>query len=165
MNEQKRGRNVALGSLILQLVAAVVALIVWRMTGSMAAMTSLWLLVGGVLLWGVTILLFYARQLELQEETELHELAQRETIFDENGSVDRPARRRLAALQRWAVPIFTLFFAGYHVTLAILMLRMVRGVESLPLTSAGPGAGFLGIVLSMVSVENFISAASSNRLA
>lgn len=162
MNEQKRGRSVALGGLILQLVAAVVVLIVWRMTGSIAAMTGLWLLVGGVLLWGVTILLFYARQLELQEETELRELAQRDTIFDENGVVDRPARRRLAALRRWAVPIFTLLFAGYHATLAILMFRLVRGAEALPLTSAGPGAGFLGIVgMVMFLVSRYCTGMSS----
>ncbi|MBN1943532.1 MAG: hypothetical protein JW849_09600 [Phycisphaerae bacterium] len=162
MNEQKRGRNVALAGAAMQAVATVVALIVWRTTGSVAALSSLWLLLGGVLLWGVTMLLFYARQLELQEEAELQEIAQRDTIFDENGVVDRPARRRLAALRQWAVPIFTLLFAGYHATLAILMLRYVRGLEVSALNSAGPGAGFLGIVgMAMFLLSRYCTGMSS----
>lgn len=162
MNEQKRGRNVALAGAVLQLIATVVMLIVWRMTDSLAALTSLWLLVGGVFLWGVTMLLFYARQLEQQEEAELQEIVRRETIFEEDGAMDRPARRRLAVLQRWAVPIFTLFFAGYHATLAILMLRYVGGREAFPLNSAGPGAGFLGIVgMGMFLLSRYCTGMSS----
>jgi membrane protease subunit HflK len=161
MNEQKRGRNTALGGALLQTAAAVVLLIIWRMTDSVAALTGLWLLIGGVLLWGVTMLLFYARQMELQEETELKELAQHDTIFDEAGA-DRPARRRLAALQRWAVPIFTLMFAGYHATLAIWMLRYVRGTELDALRSAGPAAGFLSIVgMAMFLLSRYCTGMSS----
>ncbi|MBN1554940.1 MAG: hypothetical protein JXA11_09355 [Phycisphaerae bacterium] len=161
MNEQKRGGNVALGGAILQLIATVVVLIVWRKTGSDAALTSLWLLLGGVLLWGVTMLLFYARQLELQEEAELAEITRRDTIFDEAGA-DRPARRRLAALRRWAVPIFTLLFAGYHGTLAILMFRYAQGLEAKALIYAGPAAGFLGIVgMAMFLLSRYSTGMSS----
>lgn len=155
MKDQIRGRNVALGGALLQTVASVVLLLLWRTTGSQAAVTGLWLLLGGVLLWGVTALLFYARQLECQERVELEELAQRDTLFEEEGAAGhRPARQRLASLQRWAVPIFTLFFAAYHATLAILMFRYLRDSTPAVLGGAGQGAAFLvitGIVLFLFS--------------
>lgn len=147
MNEQKRGLNVALGGAMVQIVAAAVVCIVWRMTGSLAARAGLWMPLGGLLLWGMTALLFYARRLEQQEESELAELARRETLFEKEESLaNRPARRRLVALQRWAVPIFTILFAGYHAALAVFLLRSGEGAGFPDSSSAGPAAGFLALV-------------------
>ena len=141
MKDQKRGKNVAVVGAVLQAIIVVVVVILWRMSDSHSAFTSLWLLVGGVFLWLMTVLLFYARQLERQEAVDLQELMERGggegTIFEEQEKLDlRPARQRLEFLLRWIVPVFTLLFAAYHATLGLLMIRYLRTAE--PLVASRP---------------------------
>ncbi len=141
MKDQKRGKNVAVVGAVLQAIIVVVVVILWRMSDSHSAFTSLWLLVGGVFLWLMTVLLFYARQLERQEAVDLQELIERGggegTIFEEQEKLDlRPARQRLEFLLRWIVPVFTLLFAAYHATLGLLMIRYLRTAE--PLVASRP---------------------------
>ncbi len=151
MKDQKRGKNVAVVGAVLQAIIVVVVVILWRMSDSHSAFTSLWLLVGGVFLWLMTVLLFYARQLERQEAVDLQELIERGggegTIFEEQEKLDlRPARQRLEFLLRWIVPVFTLLFAAYHATLGLLMIRYLRTAEPLAASRPMETALFLLII-------------------
>ncbi|MBS3820735.1 MAG: hypothetical protein KGY81_03115 [Phycisphaerae bacterium] len=146
MENQQRGKNIALIGAALQTVVVVVMLIVSRATGSRAVLAGLWLPVGGVWLWLLTALLFYARQLERQEALELEEIAttagQQTSIFEgQNDLESRPAARRAAFIETWIVRGFTLVFAGYHAAMAWLMLGWLG--ES-PLTSEAMTNGLMG---------------------
>lgn len=151
MKNQKRGKNVAIVGTVLQAVISLVMIVIWRLTGSTAALASLWLLLGGIPLWLITAVLFYSRQLEEQEALELQELQGRGdeggNIFDETSQLAlRPAASRVVFMERWIVPLFTLLFAGYHAVLAILMLLYVHRAEPTTMTNAAEGTVFLILI-------------------
>jgi len=150
MNEQTRGRNLALAGASLQVVLTAGMLAIGVLTEAKSAVAAAWFLLGGVLVWLMSAVLFYCRQLEQQEETELAELAGRgETggIFENQRDLSlRPARTRRAFVERWVVPIFTLVLGGYHVALGVLVLLALRFLvaqETLPaMADIGPGLLF-----------------------
>lgn len=147
MKNQRRGKNVALVGLGLQVLGTVLVVVLWQWTNSRALLTLLWLLLAGVPLWLMTTLLFYVQQLHRQEELELEELAGRSggsTIFDEDAREQlHAAQRRLRTFRRWIVPLFTLLLAGYHAALGLLLLRVLGTGSGLELTATGPAALFL----------------------
>ncbi len=152
MKNQKRGKNVAIVGTVLQAIISLVMVVIWRLTGSTAALASLWLLLGGIPLWLVTAILFYARQLEKQEALELQEMQVRGggdvgNIFDESSQLAlKPAASRVLFFERWIVPIFTLLFAAYNAAMAILMLLYVRKLEMPALKNTAEGAVFLVLI-------------------
>ena len=146
MKEQKRGKNVALAAAVLQVIVMLVMVIVWRMTGSRAALSSLWLQVSALAVWLVTAILFYARQLERVEALEHQEIQARRDaggIFDQSL---RPAAGRVVFLQRWFVPVFTVVLAGYNAAMGILMLRYLPRAPEVPLTKTAEGTVLLVLV-------------------
>jgi regulator of protease activity HflC (stomatin/prohibitin superfamily) len=150
MKNQKRGKNVAMVGLFGQLVVAAVLLILWRMTDSRAMLACLWLPLGGVALWAITAILFYARQLEHREEMELQELtggSEDRSIFQDRGQLElRPAAQRVEFLKKWIVPAFTLLFAAYNGALAILTYRMLNSTDVVTPVNSGQAAMFLVIL-------------------
>lgn len=158
MKDQRRGKNVALAGAVLQTAVTIVAVVIWQLTGSRAVFAGLWFLLGGLGLWLLTMLLFYARQLAEQEDIELSELSELktlnagggETIFSDGEQMQlRPAGSRVVFLEKWIVPLLTLLFAGYQAGLGIVMLRHLRnldtGLETFAIVSRAPGAVFLVI--------------------
>ena len=150
MKDQKRGKNVAIVAAVLQAIITLVMVIIWRLTGSAAAMVSLWMLLGGVAVWLTTAVLFYARQLEQQEALEYQEIqspGQSSGIFDKSQALSlRPAASRVALLERWFVPIFTLLLAAYNAAMGVLMLRYLRDTVPGELTNMAEGTVFLVLV-------------------
>ncbi len=131
MTAQRRGKNVAVAGVVLQLVFTVVMLVIWLLTDSLSAMAATWLLGGGVMLWLMVSLLFYARQLEAQEALELEEISAEGKIFEgQDGSQMRPAAARRCVIERWVTPTFTLLWAAYNVALAVIVWRMVSGSDA-----------------------------------
>ncbi|MHC4294141.1 MAG: SPFH domain-containing protein, partial [Planctomycetota bacterium] len=131
MIASRRGKNVALTGALGQLGFTAVMLIIWIWTGSLSAMSCMLLLVSGIPLWVMVTLMFYCRHLERREAVELEELiaqgATRGTIFETpDGEQLRPAAERIAFLDRWIVPVFTLLWAGGIVTVAVLLVRYLR---------------------------------------
>lgn len=154
MTEEKRGKNVAIFGTVLQTAVTVAMLAMWMLTNSLAAMVCMWLLAGGVLLWLMVTMLFYCRQLAAQEEAELEEIAARGpvgTIFEgEDGVALRPAAGRLAGMERWVVPIFTLLWAtGHAVVGALTIAYLARLDKPLTLVRAGPAALFAVLIAFM----------------
>ncbi|HAU37143.1 MAG TPA: hypothetical protein DCX07_05440 [Phycisphaerales bacterium] len=148
MTTQMRGKNVAIGGALLQIAFTVVMLILWAWTKSASAMAAMWLLAGGVLLWLMVTLLFYTRQLELQEAMELEEMSKRgagtKTIFEGEGAEEqRSAAARAEWMRKWMVPVFTLAWAGYHVATGVIMLRYLAGRSAAPLNEPLQGTMFM----------------------
>lgn len=139
----------ALAGAVLQTVLVVVLLIVWRMTGSAAALAGLWLPLGGLALWAMTAVLFYTRWLSMREARELEEISQRNeadaALFAAREELElRPAARRARLMDVWGVRGFTLLFAVYHGLLAIYMIRWVAGHSGVAaLDNTAPGAIFM----------------------
>ena len=158
MIAQRRGKNVATAGLVLQIAFTVVMLAIWLLTGSYAAMATVWLLTGGVALWTVVLLLFYTRQLQRREEIELEEIASETSIFrGDDRSQTQPMAARLAFIERWVVPIFTLLWAGWHGCMAVVVWGVI-GAETPPkITYASQGSmfailiGFLAFLFSRYS--------------
>jgi len=149
MVTQTRGKNVAVGGAVLQFLFTAVMVILWAWTGSLSALACLCFLAGGVLLWLMVALLFYCRQLERLEALELEEIAaggqDAGRIFDSDAE-SKPAAGRLKWMLRWAVPIFTLLWAGYNLAIGALMLRYLAGREAQPPAHHLQGAMFLIIL-------------------
>ncbi|MFP4104802.1 MAG: SPFH domain-containing protein [Phycisphaerae bacterium] len=131
---QGRGKNVAIGGALLQLLLMIGTFLIWYLTGSLAAMGAFWVLIAGVLIWVFTMLLFYVRQLAERERVEHEEIARRgttQTIFEGEGDEEsRPAASRARVVEKWLVPSFTLLLVVYNVGMGLFMLLLyLRGKE------------------------------------
>ncbi len=161
MVEQRRGKNVALAGLAMQTVFVALMAIIWLWTGSVAAMSSLWLLGGGVVLWLMTAVLMYVRQLAGQEDLEMEQLGkggQAQTIFERDQDT-RPAAARVAWFGRWMTPGFTLAWAALQTIAGIYMLRYLLGrTDVAPLESPFQGglllcfAAFAGLLMGAYAI-------------
>lgn len=162
MIEQKRGRNVAIAGAVTQAVVAAVMLILWLWTGSLAALSGMLFVLGGTLVWLMAALLFYARQLARREAMEFEEFAARgaasQTIFDRQEAGElRPAAARVAWMDKWVVPAFTLALTGYFATIGILLARSLPA-KAVAIANAGPAllftalVGFVAFLLSRYAV-------------
>ena len=154
MLNQKRGKNVAVAGAAFQLVITFVMLAIWLWTGSLAAMSCTLLLAGGVPLWLAASVLFYCRLLARREERELEELAaagRGGSVFEgEQAGQVRPAAARIAWMDRWVAPAFTLLWAAYHAAVGILMLRYLAGRQAAQLANTLEGILFV-VVIGLVS--------------
>ena len=145
MQTAKRGKNVAIFGAVLQSVFALVMLVLWLKSGSLSALSLACFLAGGAGVWLMAAVLFYCRQLERQEAAELEEIAagERRTIFDRDQRADlSPAAARLAMMEKWVVPVFTLLWAALHVVVGVLLLRHVRAAPAPELVWTGQAALF-----------------------
>ncbi len=171
MNDNARGKRVALVAAGVQAAAAAAMLWIAAGTGAGSAAVAFYFFLLGVPMWVVLAVVFYCRQLELQEEQELANLADRGEeggIFDRGRDLSlRPARTRRARVERWIVPGFSLlwglvFLAGGAAQLAglirwpgLLGAFGLTAPDSLgPVRSVGEGllftvlAGFCTFLLS-----------------
>ncbi|KPK84912.1 MAG: hypothetical protein AMJ81_04560 [Phycisphaerae bacterium SM23_33] len=154
MQASRTGQKVALAGLVLQLALVGLAVGLWYVTATTAAMPTIWLMAAPVPVWLVTLLLFYCRYLQRREAAELEELTarggERARIFAEEAEA-RPAAYRLRWMEKYLVAGFTLLEAGYHLGLGVLMLRWVRATEALP-AEALPAIAFAvsGAVLAFL---------------
>jgi len=159
MTDEKRGKNVSILGAAVQIALTGVMVIIWRLTGSAAAMACTWLLGGGLGLWLMVALLFYCRQLKRIEEMELAEIAasggETGTIFEHPGAAaEAPAAAREAWMNRWMVPLFTFVWAGYNVAIALMLSRQLIGRAPRELTNIPQGVlfslviAFVGFLLS-----------------
>ncbi|MDY6913614.1 MAG: SPFH domain-containing protein, partial [Planctomycetota bacterium] len=141
----------AVAGLVLQVIFAAVMLAVWLATGSLAAMSCTWLLAAGLAVWLMVLVLFYCRQLERREAEELEDIAAHAggggTIFTGDQEADhRPAARRLAWMERWVVPIFTILWACMHAAAGAVAMRYLLNTQAAELTQAAPAVLFLLLI-------------------
>ncbi len=124
-NDPTRGTRVTLVALLLHIAFTVVLWIVARWAQSMAARTCAMMLTQGLLLWIMTAVLFYARQLAHREAHEIEALAQGRSasIFqDDSQMVQKVAEHRLESIERFGVPAFTLLWAALSFVFGFLMI-------------------------------------------
>jgi regulator of protease activity HflC (stomatin/prohibitin superfamily) len=142
--------RLALKGLLVQAVLCVALLFVYGWTMADSPYAALWFLLGGLPLWLMVMLLFYCRQLAAREALEIEEIAahggDQGVIFERAGALEqRPAARRVAWLEKWMAPLFTLLWAGVQVALIVLEEKHVCPID---IYNRGEGAVLL-IVLAM----------------
>lgn len=150
MVTQNRGKNVAIIGAVAQTVFTAVVMVLWLWTDSLAAMTCVWLVGGGVASWLMVAVLCYCSQLADQEAVEMEEIAAQGdggTIFQGERDVQvTPAANRVAWMHRWMVPIFTLLWAGFHGTVGVLLVRRLITVEPLGMVNGAEATLFAVLV-------------------
>ncbi|MCE5277827.1 MAG: SPFH domain-containing protein [Planctomycetaceae bacterium] len=149
MIANRRGKNLAIWGLVISILLAATSVATWLLTRSASSAALLWMLLPLALTWVITIVLFYARQLE---RLEAHELAAPSrgattaTIFDgADESQARPAAARLARIERWVAPIFTLAIGLNLGINALIFLPRLMGAKPVEIASEGAGMVLMGI--------------------
>ena len=159
MLEQRRGKNIALTGLVLQLAAALVMTITWQASGSLSSLSCTLFLAGGLPLWLMIAALFYCRELASREAVELEEISAQAgastTMFEEDQAGElRRAAARLRFMERWGTQIFTLLWAAYHVAIGILVLRYL---VALPIRGQQlANAAMLTLISILVAFVSFL---------
>ena len=95
------------------------------------------------MLWLMVALLLYCRQLAEREQAELAQLADETSgsMFAGEGLAEqRVAVRRLEAVQKWGVPIFTLVWAAVNGCAGYVVLMAVRSAGTPDMLSAAPAS-------------------------
>ena len=150
MIAQGRGKTVAAAGVVFQVIFTTVMIVVLLWTRSSAAISAAIFLAGGVGLWAMLTLLFYCRLLERREAVELEEIRAgggEATIFGEGDDAElRIAARRVAWVERWLTPIFTLLLAGYYIASGVMVWRYLGSHAGLSMVS--PAGGLLILVVS-----------------
>jgi modulator of FtsH protease HflK len=150
MVTQNRGKNVAIIGAVAQTVFTAVVMVLWLWTDSLAAMTCVWLVGGGVASWLMVAVLCYCGQLADQETVEMEEIAAQGeggTIFQgERDMQVTPAANRVAWMHRWMVPVFTLLWAGFHGTVGVLLVRRLLTAEPMDMVNGAEATLFAVLV-------------------
>lgn len=151
----RRAALVSALGLMIQTVLAVVMLVYARLTGDHSAMTAVFLLGSGILVWGTLLLLFDQHRRERIEALEAEQLAASggtSTAFETINDDLRANARRLAFTQRWVVPFVGIVIASINLSAGILRFRDWSN-EANPESGVTPGSGLslsLGLAVAIV---------------
>ncbi|MBN2269493.1 MAG: hypothetical protein JXN61_02705 [Sedimentisphaerales bacterium] len=130
----KRPEQLAWASLVLSLLFFGVTFLIGRWSGFFAVSAISWLSLSALLIWLVLAVQFHQRSLAEQEKLDLSRLVDDEqpsTIFQgkgERAAMFAVARRRLAILEKWFIPIFSAVIAVYEITVGLLLVRSIPNI-------------------------------------
>lgn len=160
----RRAALVSALGLTIQTVLTVVMLVYARLTGDHGAMTAVFLLGSGILVWGTLLLLFDQQRRERLEALEAEQLAAAggtSSAFEAANDDMRVNARRLAFTQRWVVPFAGIVIASVNLSAGILRFR---DWSNTPNQAEGitPGSGLslslgLGIAIILFVFARFVS--------
>jgi len=126
----------ALAGLFASLLFFVVNLLIGQWSSLFAVYASSWFFLGAALIWLVLAIQFHQRALAEQEKVDLSQIAKKDigsTIFQQKGEQERlfaVAQRRLAILEKWFVPIFSVVVAAYQAGLGVYLLKVAGPVNA-----------------------------------
>lgn len=134
----KRAENVAIVSLVVNVVFFVVVLLIGRWSGIAAVNSAAWLILSAALVWAVLALQFHQRSLAEQEKLDLSQLGKAEEgqsrIFQAKGEqagLFAVAQRRLQLLEKWFLPFFSAGIAAYQTAVGLYLLEIAyEGAEA-----------------------------------
>ncbi len=135
----KRPEHVAWASLILSVVFFGICFLVGRGSGFFAVSAVGWLLLSAASVWFVLAIQFHMRSLAEQEKLDISQLTktkQGPAIFqakDERSTLFAVAQHRLAILEKWFIPIFSVIVAAYQIGIGIYLLKVIsNGIDAEP---------------------------------
>ena len=128
----KRPEHIALVSLILNVLFFGIAFFLGRWSGIFAISAVGWLILSVALIWFVLCIQFHQRFLAEQEKLDMSLLARDEkasTIFQaktEQAALFSVAQRRLEIIEKWFIPIFSVFIAIYQIAVGLYLLSDLK---------------------------------------
>jgi modulator of FtsH protease HflK len=140
----KPAKNIALASFIVSLLFFAIAWFVGQWSGFFAVSAICWLLLSASLIWLVLLIQFHQRTLAEQEKLDLGLSAKNEqtsAIFQtkgEHAELLAIAQRRLAILEKWFLPIFSVLIAIYQIAIGLFLLRMKNSSVADEITTQQP---------------------------
>jgi len=130
----RRAENVAIVSLVVDVVFFVLVLLIGRWSGFVAVNAAAWLILSAALVWAVLALQFHQRSLAEQEKLDLSQLGKAEEgqsrIFQASGEqagLFAVAQRRLQLLEKWFLPLFSAGIAAYQIAVGLYLLKIAYG--------------------------------------
>ncbi len=128
----RRAALISVLGLVIQAVLTIVFFVYARFMGDHSAGTAVWLLGSGIIVWATLILVYDQRRRERLEAIEAEHLAATSTAtsaFDTANDDLRVAARRLATIQKWAVPLAGLVVAAINITGGVLRFQSWSGTQ------------------------------------
>jgi regulator of protease activity HflC (stomatin/prohibitin superfamily) len=132
----KRPEHIALVSLILNVLFFGIAFFLGRWSGIFAISAIGWLILSVALIWFVLCIQFHQRFLAEQEKLDMSMLTRDEkasTIFQaktEQAALFSVAQRRLEIVEKWFIPIFSIFIAAYQIIVGLYFLSTLQSGTS-----------------------------------
>ncbi len=128
----RRAENVAIVSLVVDVVFFVLVLLIGRWSGFLTVNSAAWFVLSATLVWAVLALQFHQRSLVEQEKLDLSQLDKGEERVSgsfqakgEHAGLFAVAQRRLQLLEKWFLPFFSAVIAVYQVTVGLYLLNAV----------------------------------------
>jgi regulator of protease activity HflC (stomatin/prohibitin superfamily) len=151
-------RLVAVASLILSIVFFVVAFLIGRWSGFVAIYAASFFSLAAALIWLVLLIQFHQRNLAEQEKLDMTALAtdqRADKIFQQKGEQAQLfaiAQKRLAILEKWFLPIFSVIIAAYQVAIGFYLLKALS--DSNP--SAGKQPLLCAVCMAAIAFVSFL---------
>lgn len=130
----KRPEHMAWGSLVLSVFFFGVTFLIGRWSGFFAVSAISWLSLSAVLIWVVLAIQFHHRALAEQERLDFSRLTDDEkesTIFQgksQQAAMFAAAQRRLATLEKWFIPMFSVGIAVYEIVVGLFLIRSIPNI-------------------------------------
>jgi regulator of protease activity HflC (stomatin/prohibitin superfamily) len=127
----KPAKLVAMTSLLLSIIFAVIVFLIGRWSGFFAVYAASFFTLAAALIWLVLLIQFHQRNLAEQEKLDMSALAAEQVagrIFQAKGEqalVFAIAQKRLVILEKWFLPIFSGVIAAYQAAIGLYLLRAV----------------------------------------
>ena len=149
----KRAELSALTAGVLSFIFFIITWVVgaWFKTFAVTALS--FQILGGVLIWGVLVVLFHQRSLAEREKLDMAQLAKSDddqaTIFAsgaDRSALFAVAQRRLVILEKWFIPIFAIVIAAYEISVGFYLVGQVGNALELEVKNPGLAGVFMAAI-------------------
>jgi len=149
----KRAELSALTAGVLSFIFFIITWLVGAWFETFAVTALSFQILGGVLIWGVLIILFHQRSLAEREKLDMAQLAksgdEQATIFAsgaDRSALFAVAQRRLVVLEKWFVPIFAIVIAVYEISVGFYLVGQVSNALELEVKNPGLAGVFMAAI-------------------
>ena len=149
----KRAELSALTAGVLSFVFFIITWVVGAWAEAFAVTALSFQILGGVLIWGVLVVLFHQRSLAEREKLDMAQLAKSDneqaTIFAsgaDRSALFAVAQRRLVVLEKWFVPIFAIVIAVYEISVGFYLVGQVGNALELEVRNPGLAGVFMAAI-------------------
>ena len=126
----KKAENISLVSLFLSVLFFIIAFFLGKWSGYLVVEEIGWYSLAAALIWLVLWVHFRHRQLAEQERLDLSQIEKdkdKTTLFEAHGGhkdLFAVAQNRLAVLEKWFIPIFSVIIAIYQIGMGVYLFRL-----------------------------------------
>lgn len=146
----RRGRSLAAGGLVIQLILVVATAATAAWTDTAAVIAAAWHMVGGLPLWILLVVYYGQREVEAREALASDQIAGGDAasalLFGELSDELQRARQRLTNLVRYGLPSVSVFVGGYLVLCGGMLVWRFFARGGLPGDAVAPPVHPVGLL-------------------